>query len=72
MSDNRRPTLWARMPDEEMPGVERVAHVHYDGNLSLLIRTAVRKLVAEHEVQDAIALMRAQQSRTLAELAAAS
>ncbi len=45
MSD-RQPMLYARVPPETLEQAQNIADREYDGNLSLLVRIAVKRLVA--------------------------
>lgn len=45
MTDNRQPKIWARVPEEEREKAQAAADQHYDGNLSMLVRLAVRRFI---------------------------
>lgn len=59
MTDNRKPRIWARVPHDEATQYQRIADRHYDGNLSLFVRRAVRDLAAYHDDDDRRAAMHA-------------
>lgn len=45
MTDNRRPMLWSRVPPDELEQATEAAKKHYEGNLSMLVRVAVRNWI---------------------------
>lgn len=47
MTDNRRPRIWARVPEDEHKQAEAAAEKHYGGNLSMLVRVAVQKWIVQ-------------------------
>lgn len=45
MADNRRPMLFSRVPSDELEQATEAARKHYEGNLSMLVRVAVRNWI---------------------------
>lgn len=52
-TSDRRPTVYSRVEPDEMSEYQRLADQHYDGNLSLFVRLALRKFAATLKQQGA-------------------
>ena len=44
-TNERRPMLFTRIDPEELQEAQEIADERYDGNLSMLVRIAVRELI---------------------------
>ena len=43
----KSPMLYARVPADDLAEAQQVADAEYDGNLSLLVRIAVKRFIAD-------------------------
>lgn len=49
----KSPTLFSRVKEEDFEEAKRVAEDHFDGNLSILVRIAVKRLVSSYRESSA-------------------